>query len=327
MSKRVKITVFVIAILIFSFIIPTSYLSVMPGTIEDLGEMVEVDYELNSNEKNSFFMVTILQQGASLMDLFYGLLNPNIDIIHQLEVIPPGLDEEKYEEMMTDWMEESQLLAKYIAMEETGFEIEMENYGIEVIDFLEESPSKEYLEEDDVIVEVEGEEIFFIDQLLVMVQDREIGDKVELKVLRNDEMKTFNIPTVEHETEPGKPALGIYITTLEDQELSLPVNIEIMAGDISGPSAGIMFVVELINQLESEDITGGKEIAGTGTINYFKEVGAIGGVKQKVVTAENAGIEYFIIPEENYEEAEAVVKDMELVPVSTLQDVMDFLEE
>ncbi len=322
-----KIIVFAIAILVFSFMIPTSYVSVMPGTIEDLGEMVRVDYELNNNDKNSFFMVTIIQRGTSLMDLFYGLLNPNIDIIHQLEVIPPGLDEEIYKEMMTDWMEESQLLAKYIAMQETGFDIEMENPGIEVIDFLEESPSKGYLEEDDVIIEVEGEEIFFIDQLLAMVQDREIGDKVELKVLRNDEVKTFNIPTVEHETESGKPALGIYITSLKDQNLILPIEIEIMPGEITGPSAGIMFVIELINQLEPGDITGGKVIAGTGTINYFKEVGAIGGVKQKIVAAENAGIEYFIIPEENYAEAQNVARNMELIPVSTLQEVMDFLEE
>jgi len=88
----------------------------------------------------------------------------------------------------------------------------------------------------------------------------------------------------------------------------------------------LMFVLEILNQLLPEDLTAGKLIAGTGTMDLDENVGQIGGVYQKVIAAERAGAEYFFVPVENYEAAKAAAHKITLVPVTNLQEVLDFLD-
>ena len=74
--------------------------------------------------------------------------------------------------------------------------------------------------------------------------------------------------------------------------------VKIDSHEIGGPSAGLMFTLEIYNQLVEDDLTRGHEIAGTGTINEKGEVGPIGGIQQKVVAASDAGAEVFFAPNE-----------------------------
>jgi PDZ domain-containing protein len=75
-------------------------------------------------------------------------------------------------------------------------------------------------------------------------------------------------------------------------------------------------------------MTSGHIVAGTGTIQYNGEVGAIGGIRQKVVGAEAAGAEYILVPEANYQAALTAERDsIQIVSVATLQDAIDFLDE
>ena len=162
-------------------------------------------------------------------------------------------------------------------------------------------------------------------EAITLVQNRRVGETVRLTIKRDETIREVEITTRDYPDSPGIPALGIYIRTVHWEPV-LPVNIEMETGKIGGPSAGLMFVLEILNQLTPGDITGGRLIAGTGTIDTNERVGRIGGVFQKVIAAERAGAEFFIVPEGNYAEARKAVRNIELVPVSTLQDVLDFLE-
>ena len=73
--------------------------------------------------------------------------------------------------------------------------------------------------------------------------------------------------------------------------------------EIGGPSAGLMFTLGIIDKLKPEDLTGGKIIAGTGTIDDEGEVGPIGGIPQKLVGAKDAGAQLFLVPTGNCAEA------------------------
>ena len=96
--------------------------------------------------------------------------------------------------------------------------------------------------------------------------------------------------------------------------------------NIGGPSAGMMFTLEIIDSLTEEDITHGRRIAGTGTIDADGNVGAIGGMKQKTYGAIDAGAEYLLVPAGNYDEAVAAAgDDISVVRVETLDDAMTFL--
>jgi len=86
-----------------------------------------------------------------------------------------------------------------------------------------------------------------------------------------------------------------------------------------------MFTMEIYNQLTPDDITGGKRIAGTGTVNLDGKVGKIGGVKFKVMAAEEAGADLFIVPAENYEEAQEAPANIQLIEVETIDDIIEYL--
>ena len=111
-----------------------------------------------------------------------------------------------------------------------------------------------------------------------------------------------------------------------DVQMNFPVDVEIDSRNIGGPSAGLMFTLEIIDELTPEDITHGHRIAGTGTINADGEVGAIGGMRQKTFGAIDAGAEYLLVPSANYLEAtEAAGDKIKVVEVGNIQDAMTFL--
>jgi PDZ domain-containing protein len=106
-----------------------------------------------------------------------------------------------------------------------------------------------------------------------------------------------------------------------------PVDVEIDSQNIGGPSAGMMFTLEIIDALTDEDLTHGRRIAGTGTINEDGEVGPIGGMKQKTFGAIDAGAEYLLVPAANYEEAaDAAGDDIVVVRIETIEDALTFLD-
>ena len=86
-----------------------------------------------------------------------------------------------------------------------------------------------------------------------------------------------------------------------------------------------MFTLAVYDAVAPEDLTRGHRIAGTGTIDLNGNVGAIGGVAQKVAGAEHAGAEYFLCPKDNFADAQAAARHIKVVEVSTVDDAVAFL--
>ncbi len=97
-------------------------------------------------------------------------------------------------------------------------------------------------------------------------------------------------------------------------------------GKIGGPSGGLMMTLALYDQLTPDDLTGGRKVAGTGTIGCDGGVGPIGGIEQKIAGAEEAGAEIFLAPAGNAAAAERVAEDIEVVSVATFDDALRYLE-
>src|SRR5439155_26486696 len=116
------------------------------------------------------------------------------------------------------------------------------------------------------------------------------------------------------------PIIGVNLV------LNLPFSIGIDADGIGGPSAGLMWTLGIIDLITPGELTGGRTIAGTGTIGLDGRVGPIGGIEQKVVAAERAGAKVFFAPADEAASARAVVSGMTVVPVKTLQDALDYLK-
>jgi PDZ domain-containing protein len=106
--------------------------------------------------------------------------------------------------------------------------------------------------------------------------------------------------------------------------------ITIAAGDIGGPSAGLVFTLQALDLLTAGDLTAGHRIAATGTITAEGKVGPIGGVQQKIVIASEEGAELFLVPAANYKEANAKAKRigtaMKVVSVATLTEARQAIQ-
>lgn len=105
---------------------------------------------------------------------------------------------------------------------------------------------------------------------------------------------------------------------------------EIENSSVRGSSGGLLQALSIYNQLTEFDYSYGKVIAGTGTLSADGYVGNIGGIRQKIIAADREGVDIFFLPIGNYEDAldehQRVESNMILVPVSTFNDAISFLE-
>lgn len=313
-----------IALLFLGFLVQLDYYLIRPGTAEELSAMIRVEGK-GREETGRFFMVTVAQQQANLWSLIYALVDPSIDISPISKVLPPDMSSEEYNKIMQSWMRDSKYLAQIIALRRAGYEVPITSDGVEIVEIIPGSPAEGILQPGDIIKAIGNREINLAEEVVQQIQQNEIGDMVLLTVQRKGKVKEYELSTTSHVDEPDKAALKIYVRTLNWQPL-LPLEIDIDTGPVIGPSAGLMFVLEILDRMVPENLTGGHSVAGTGTITISEQVGGIGGVKQKVITAERAGIEYFIVPQENYQEAKQAARQITVVPVQKLEDALGFLQ-
>jgi Lon-like protease len=107
---------------------------------------------------------------------------------------------------------------------------------------------------------------------------------------------------------------------------NFPFGVIISSGDIGGPSAGMMWALGLYDLLTPGDLTGGRTIAGTGTIDPQGNVGPIGGVENKIAAAKQAGATAFLVPVGNLAAARTVAGDLPLVPIRSFGDALRYLQ-
>ncbi len=324
---KTLIIVFVLAVL--GYFMPVDYYVIRPSRAVDLSGLIAVesaDVNGDENDNGAFYLLTVVQNRANFYSAVYGYFHPHMNLNPRERVIPRDMDEDQYRELLREHMNESQHIAQVVAMRRAGYEVDIVSDGVEVIDFLEDAPAEGYLQTGDIISHVEGKNVVLASEVPLLIQDKPVGKEITLEIVRNSNEIALSVPTGPHPDDEEIPFLGIYIQTLSWEPV-VPVKITMDTGNISGPSAGLMFVLEIMNQITADDLTGGKLIAGTGTVDLDERVGRIGGVIQKVIAAEKDNIDYFLLPSENYEEARKAARDIKLVPVSELQEALDFLSK
>ncbi|MFW6238281.1 MAG: PDZ domain-containing protein [Halanaerobiales bacterium] len=312
---------------ILSLFIPTRYFVMSPGLAQELSPMITVEEGVKGRTKGDFMLTAVSSRRASVWDFCYlTLIQPEgYELIPIGEELPPGVDMEQYLEQMAELMEESKLQAQAVAFRQAGYEVEVSGDGVEVVDILAGGSAEEKLQDGDIIVEIDGKKVEFAPDAVKLIRRHDMGEEVEITVLRDEEKISYTLQTVEMESAPGKPSIGILITT-KNLEYSFPGEVHFETRDIVGPSAGSMFALEIYNQLSPEDITRGRRIAGTGTISSTGEIGRIDGVVQKIMAAENADADMFIVPEENYRDIEDYESSIKLVTAGSIEEVIEYLE-
>lgn len=190
-----------------------------------------------------------------------------------------------------------------------------------------------YLDEDtieigDIVVSVNGST-----DINTAIQDTACNATAEFVVLRDDEEHTYTI--TKHQLDDFC-AFGLYVRDFSEI-LATDVRYTIHDSLVGGSSGGLLQTLYVYNALTPNDITGGLKIAGTGTIRVDGTVGAIGGIRQKIITASMNNIDVFFVPHlsdsenDNYIVAmktfENLSSNMIIVPVTTFDDALQYLED
>ncbi|HWC15097.1 MAG TPA: PDZ domain-containing protein [Actinomycetota bacterium] len=304
--------------------IPIFYLYV-PGPVRDAEDLVEIEQHKTYSSEGSLYMTTVsVDTNVTLLELVVAAADGEQAVVLKDDVTGGSTLEQLREQQKAE-MDESQNSARQVALSELGFD-RPKGEGALIITTLTGSPADGVLQPDDVIVAVDGQPVATTCEVGAAIGRHQTGEHVRITVLRDGAERSFRLK-VERNPFDGSPAyIGAHMQTV-NFSFAPGVKVEFKTGQIAGPSAGLMLALALYDQLTPEDLTGGREIAGTGTLECDGGVGPIGGIQQKVAGAQAQGADIFFAPLLNAEEAEQVARDIEIVPVRTFAEAIEYLGE
>jgi len=333
-SKRILIFLILTCLLTFTLIIyKLPYYIYKPGGADPLDDVVQVDNGYKS--EGTMHLVTVSGGQATVIEYLIASLQSFYEIVPLEKVRPKGMTEEEYLQYQLKLMESSQHASVVVAYEAANKEVTFKDNGIFVLGVIEGMPAAKTIHVGDRFIKVDGQIIKNSNDLISYVETKQSGDYIEVLIERGKEQLTEQIEVATFPDDDTKVGIGIRL--VNDTEVAVKPEVMFDSGNIGGPSAGLMFALEMYDQLTEDDLTKGYKIAGTGEIDYEGNIHRIGGIDKKIVAADKAGIEIFFAPyengskESNYEialqTATEINSDMIIVPVDTFFDALDYLHD
>lgn len=320
-KKNYKFILFCIFLIILMTIRFPYYIDA-PGGISDVSKKVDIEgYESNG----SFNLAYVREYRATIPTLLISLLNKDWDVYKENEII---MDNETYETYSTRdkiLIREAVSNAIYVAYTKANKNIKVVSNELYVAYVDEEARTN--LQIGDVITHLNGTPVFNRKEAIKIIESINVGDKLDIKVINKD--KEYNRYSYIID-EDGNKKIGILLSSVSKYDTKPNVDVKIDKNE-SGSSGGLIMTLAIYNSLVPEDITHGKTIVGTGTIDLDGNVGTIGGVEYKLKSANKNKADLFIVPNgENYDEAMKLKKeknyDIEIVGVSTFDEVLEYLK-
>jgi Lon-like protease len=337
MSRRTLASVLVFCLLVVLVVVavflPVPYVAMSPGpTVNVLGEsddqpIIDVTghrtYPTEGDLRLTTVSVTNPKHKIGLGEALGAWFDGARAVYPRDAIYPPGQTAEDVEQQSSVEMVSSQDTAIAAALTELGFDLPLQ---VEVLDVTKDGPADGKLQTRDRVIEVNGTRIREADQVAKAIQKTGPGRPAEFVVRRGDATRTVKVQAEASEDDPDRAVVGISIGTGYD----FPFDVSVRLSDqIGGPSAGLIFSLGVYDTLTPGSLTGGTDVAGTGTIDQDGRVGPIGGIQQKIVAAADAGARIFLVPPDNCDSAlhADVTKDeIKLVKAATLHSAVTSLE-
>lgn len=316
-----ELIILLIVFLLFTIELPYSIYT--PGGAVNLNERITVEDGYESD--GSFNMAYVSMVRGSIPFLLISYVIPDWDIVLADDITAEGEDMDEMLERERLYLQESIDAAIINAYQAAGKNVEITGIINEVSYLTEEADTN--LEVGDQILRVNGNDINSLKDMQKIIESLDEGEKVSIQIRRDDSELECYAYTYDIE---GETKIGVSLLTTYEYVTDPEVSITSKASE-AGSSGGLMMSLTVYNQLVPEDITGGKKIVGTGTIDINGNVGEIGGVKYKLIGAVKNDADIFMCPEENYEEAIEVAEekdyDITIISVSTFNEAIEKLEE
>ncbi len=331
MTRRTATLVTSIVVLVCSLglvtVFPVPFVSFSPGPVKDtLGSaknkpVIEVTghetFPTTGQLDLTTVSVTSPDRELTLPQAMRNWLDPHHDLFPRDIIYPPDQSADEVEQQNTAEMTGSQDSAVAAALQAAGVPFHPKVSAVS-----KGTPADGKLKPGDVVLKVDGVAVTQVAQVGELVRKNKVGEDVSFLVRRGGAEQTVVVKTAAAPGDATRPMVGIEVGV--DSAVKVTVN---LGQDIGGPSAGTAFALAIYDKLTSGPLLDGKHIAVTGTIDALGQVGAIGGIQQKIAGARNDGATVFLVPAPNCAAAlHADVDGIQLVKIGTLSEAISALK-
>jgi len=312
----------IVAVIILLTSSSNEYLLV-PDRAHPLAHLVNVPGAKPTDQRGGIYYVDVLERKASLLERLFPSLRDGATLVQHDTLTPPGVtDQQRLEADRLD-MRLSQQIASAVALRALGYDVKIKENGVRVALVYGQTHAAGKLRPDDVIIAAGRKRVRSTIDLHEILAGHKVGDVVPITFVRKGVKHTVEITTSADPFDSTRAVIGFQPQPALD--LHVPFQIKFNLGDVGGPSAGLAFALEILEE-RGRDVDHGNKVAATGVIAPDGTIGPIGGVKQKVIGARRAHVDVFLVPAgDNYREAQKYAHGLRIVPVKTFQQALQVL--
>ena len=325
----------VIVLGLLAALLPVPYVVLVPGPVTDtLGSLASKPVIAVSGAQTyptggHLYLTTVgvvpgsCSDSPTLQEALRAWFSPHQAVQPKQVICPPGQSSASVAAQNAEEMSQSQQDAVTAALLYLGYKPVSQRIVVGAI--TDGTPAAAVLRTGDAITAIDGSKVTGLDQLHSLIAAHPVGSDLAISIDRHGTHSVVHARTI-RETGTGRPILG-FSPDLQATFKGVDVRIGIDPNSVGGPSAGLAFTLGIIDKLTPGDLTGGRTVAGTGTIDGFGNVGPIGGIQQKIAAASKAGATVFLAPASECPDARgAAPKSLKLVKVDTLSTAVKALE-
>ena len=315
------VTLAVIGALAALIAIPSQSYIFLPDPAHPVAPLVKVQGGHDPTGPGGIYFVDVFVRKASLLEKLVPAVQPDgARVVPASEVRAPGVSDAARRQADLREMTRSQQVAAAVALRALGKNVRATPTGalIEAID--PQAPAAGKLQPGDVVVSAAGMPVRSPADVRGIVSALAAGTKVSLGIRRGDDQRTIELTAAADPSRPGRSRIGVVVTQAADVELPIPVRID--AGSVGGPSAGVAFALDVMEEL-GRDVDRGNKVAATGELDLQGNVLPIGGVEQKTLGARRAHVDAFIVPAgDNAAAARRYADGLRIIPVRNFQQAL-----
>jgi PDZ domain-containing protein len=303
--------------------IPSHDYIFLPDRARPVAPLVRVAGHSQQGTDGDIYFVDVVIRKASLLERLFGGLHEGADIVPRSAVVDPGLTGSEQQLVDVADMRRSQQVAAAVAERAFGRRVTVTPTGVLVVAIEPGFPAAGKLKLLDVIVAVDGKPVRTPAGLSREMRGKKVGELVRFTVKRGKTEQVVALRTAPASSTSHRAIVGIL--PAQAQEIHVPIRVSIDSEGVVGPSAGLAFALDVLEQL-GRDVVHGHRIAATGEMFLNGAVGPIGGIKQKTVGAREAGVDAFLVPAgKNARDARRYAKGLRIIPVKSFQQALQAL--
>lgn len=301
---------------LFTFYCPTPWALEAPGPFYSTRALVHIGGARTYESEGKFVLLTVVSEPASLLYCLYSFFDPAARLVSRPQPEPQAQAGDAWQMHMSQSVSTNIALA-WVMDKQPEFV-----KGLRVLQVMPGSPNHD-LQPGDRVENLDGHPLHHVYDLGEILSQHQAGDSLSARLQRGDKQVRVDLKVWQN---GSRKMIGAHFAPAMGS-LESPFSVQIDSEKVGGASGGLVFCLEIIDRLTPGDLTKGRVVAATGTLNLRGNIGAIQGIRYKLVGARRAGAELFLCPKANLAELQGLDSPIPVVGVSNLEEAMAALQK